>query len=101
MKIKEDVITKNIESGIVTGVALTASVFIRSIFAIGFVVTKKGLIDTFSVTTREFTIWADGFISLEFGQRLARSYNNKRIVFKISNFVRKKIDSYGRVCRSW
>ena len=67
---------------------LTASVFIRSVFAIGFVVAEESFIDTFSVTTREFTIWADGFICLQFGQSLARSYN-QGIVKKLNFFLLK------------
>jgi hypothetical protein len=51
----------------------TASVFIRSVLAIGFVVAEKGLVDTFSVTAREFTIRADGLVSLQLGQSLAGS----------------------------
>lgn len=45
--------------------SLTTSVLIRFIFTFGFAITEQFLIHTFTITTREFTLWTDRFISLQ------------------------------------
>lgn len=50
---------------------LTASIFVGFILAVGFVVTEKLLVQTFTITARQFAFSANGLVGLEDGLGLA------------------------------
>lgn len=51
---------------------LTTSIFVRLVLTIGFSITEKFFVETFSVTTQQFAVRALGFISLKYGKYLPR-----------------------------
>lgn len=50
---------------------LTASIFVRFVLAIGFIVTEQFLFDTFTIAALQFTLWANWFVGLEIWQHFA------------------------------
>ena len=51
---------------------LTACILIGTVFAVGFVVAKEDLVNTFSISAREFAGRTDGLIGFQFRHRLTR-----------------------------